>query len=112
MLNRVPLTFGLVLALIAGSSPFPIYDAENVPMAAVFAGWYGHDPVTGECVGELGSTHWKDVPNTGGVRYVPEKGYYCSSDPEVVSWQLEQMEKAGISVLLYDDVEESRSCGN
>ena len=101
MLNRVPLTFGLVLALIAGSSPFPIYDAENVPMAAVFAGWYGHDPVTGECVGELGSTHWNDVPNTGGVRYVPEKGYYCSSDPEVVSWQLEQMEKAGISVLLY-----------
>ena len=27
-----------------------IYDAENVPLAAVFAGWYGHDPVSGECV--------------------------------------------------------------
>ena len=78
-----------------------IHDAENVPLAAVFAGWYGHDPVSGECLGGLGSTHWNDGPNTGGVRYTPEKGYYCSSDPEIVSWQLDQMEKAGISVLLY-----------
>lgn len=78
-----------------------IHDAEDVPLAVVFAGWYGHEPVSGECVGGLGSTHWNDGPNTGGVRYTPEKGYYCSSDPEIVSWQLEQMEKAGISVLLY-----------
>ena len=91
----------LVLPLIACSSSIPIYDAENVPLAAVFAGWYGHDPVSGECIGGLGSTHWNDGPNTGGVRYLPEKDYYCSSDPEVVSWQLDQMEEAGISVLLY-----------
>lgn len=70
-------------------------------MAAVFAGWYGHDPVSGECIGGPGSTHWNDGPNTGGVRYVPEPGYYCSSDPDVVSWQLDQMEKAGITVLVY-----------
>ena len=75
--------------------------AKNVPMAAVFAGWYGHDPVSGECIGGIGSTHWNDGPNTGGVRYVPEVRYYCSSDPKVVAWQLDQMEKAGISVLLY-----------
>jgi len=78
-----------------------IHDAENVSLAAVFAGWYGHDPVSGECIGGLGSTHWNDGPNTGGVRYLPEIEYYCSSDPEVVSWQLEKMEQAGISVLLY-----------
>ena len=90
----------LVLPLIACSSSIPIYDAENVPLAAVFAGWYGHDPVSGECIGGLGSTHWNDGPNTGGVRYVPEMGYYCSSDPKVVSWQLDQMEEAGISFLL------------
>ena len=78
-----------------------IHDAENVPLAAVFAGWYGHDPVSGECLRGLGSTHWNDGPNTAGVRYTPVKGYYCSSDPEIVSWQLDQMEKAGISVLLY-----------
>jgi len=101
MLSRIPIMLVLVLPLIACSSSIPIYDAENVPLAAVFAGWYGHDPVSGECIGGLRSTHWNDGPNTGGVRYVPEKGYYCSSDPEVVSWQLEQMEAAGISVLLY-----------
>ena len=77
------------------------HDAENVPMAAVFAGWYGHDPASGECIGGLGSTHWNDSPNTAGVRYEPEPGYYCSSDPRVVSWQLEKMKEAGISVLLY-----------
>ena len=77
------------------------FDAESVPMATVFAGWYGHDPVSGEWLGGLGSTHWNDSSNTAGVRYVPEKGYYCSSDPESVSWQLDQMEEAGISVLLY-----------
>ena len=104
--------FGLIVACLpAESSPeadgpgvggIPkIYDAENVPLAAVFAGWYGHDQVSGECIGGLGSTHWNDGPNTGGVRYTPERGYYCSSDPEIVSWQLDQMEEAGISVLLY-----------
>ena len=70
-------------------------------MAAVFAGWYGHDPVSGECIGGLGSTHWNDGPNTGGVRYTPEKGYYCSSDRGIVAWQLAKMTEAGISVLLY-----------
>ena len=67
-----------------------IYDAENVPMAAVFAGWYGYDSASGECIGGLGSTHWNGGPNTAGVRYTPGKVYYCSSGPEVISWQLDQ----------------------
>ena len=87
----------IVSAVFAVSCFNPkIYDAEMVPMAAVFAGWYGHDPVSGECIGGLGSTHWNDGPNTGGVRYTPENGYYCSGDPEIVSWQLVQMDDSPI----------------
>jgi len=97
--HKVSRTFRTVMPMLNAAPS--IYDAEIVPLAAVFVGWYGHDPVSGECIGGLGSTHWNDGPNTGGVRYIPEKGYYCSSDPEIVSWQLDQMEKAGITVLLY-----------
>ncbi len=74
---------------------------DQIPLAAVFAGWYGHDAISGECVGGLGSTHWNDSPDTGGVVYTPALGFYCSSDPKVVAWQLDQMQKAGISVILY-----------
>ena len=74
---------------------------DQVPLAAVFAGWYGHDAISGECVGGLGSTHWNDSPETGGVVYTPVLGFYCSSDPKVVAWQLDQMQKAGISVIFY-----------
>ena len=94
----VPLVVGAMFVI---SCATPEDDAENVPLAAVFAGWYGHDPVSGECTGGSGSTHWNDGPNTSGVRYTPEKGYYCSSDPSIVAWQLAKMKEAGISVLLY-----------
>ena len=92
----------MVIAAFAGFYAIPkMFDVEKTPMASVFAGWYGHDPVSGECIGGLGSTHWNDGPNTGGVRYTPEKEFYCSSDPAIVSWQLSKMKEAGISVVLY-----------
>ena len=32
---------------------------------------------------------------------MPYKGFYCSSDPDIVSWQLARMQEAGISLVLY-----------
>lgn len=71
------------------------------PLAAVFAGWYGFNHQSGECEGGIGSTHWNDGPNTGGVVYQPDPGYYCSANPSVIKWQAEQMTRAGIKVLLF-----------
>ena len=100
VLGMVAITVVLAIGLIAvmGHNRSP---EDKVPLAAVFAGWYGHDPISGECVGGLGSTHWNDSPDTGGVVYTPVPGFYCSSDPKIVAWQLDQMQKAGISVILY-----------
>lgn len=75
--------------------------SSGVPLAAVFAGWYGYDPSSGECPGGVGSTHWNDSPDTAGVIHTPYKGFYCSSDPDIISWQLARMQEAGISVVLY-----------
>jgi len=73
----------------------------RVPLAAVFAGWYGYDAGSGECHGGIGSSHWNDSPDSGGVIYTPYQGFYCSSDPDIVSGQLAKMQEAGISVVLY-----------
>ncbi len=68
-------------------------------MAAVFAPWYGYDPLTGNCQGGLGSYHWNNDPNMAGVVDTPERGYYCSADPEVIKWQLAGLERAGVQAL-------------
>ncbi|MHB1134473.1 MAG: hypothetical protein ACYC4L_19040, partial [Chloroflexota bacterium] len=88
---------GQAVALSTAPAADPLPD---VPLAATFVAWYGFDEATGECRGGLGSTHWNNSPNTGGVVYRPELGYYCSADPDVVAWQLDQVEAAGIEVLL------------
>ena len=81
---------------------FPLCHRDDVvPLGVVFGGWYGHDPVTGVCKGGLGTTHWNDSPDTGGVVYTPALGYYCSADATVVAWQLERMQEAGIGVVFY-----------
>lgn len=72
-----------------------------MPLGVVFGGWYGYDPVSGDCTGKMGSTHWNDSPDTGGVVSTPSIGFYCSADPKVVAWQIEMMQEAGISVVLY-----------
>ena len=74
---------------------------SSVPLAAVFAGWYGYEPESGECVGGIGSPHWNDSPDSAGVIYTPYMGFYCSSDPDIVSWQLARMQEAGINVVLF-----------
>lgn len=70
----------------------------DVPLAAMFLSWYGFD-AAGRCTGGLGSFHWNSGPNTAGVIAKPEPGYYCSADSAVVSWQIDQLEKAGVQAL-------------
>ncbi|MFQ5947144.1 MAG: hypothetical protein ACE5NC_13000, partial [Anaerolineae bacterium] len=87
----------LLLALLSCQAP----PSSDPPLATLFAGWYGYDQSSGECLGGLGSYHWNDTPSTAGVVYRPFLGYYCSAAPEVVAWQLEQIQQAGIKVILY-----------
>ncbi len=72
--------------------------AEPLPLAAVFAPWYGYDG-EGNCRGGEGSYHWKNGPAGWGVLDVPERGYYCSADPEIIKWQLDGLERAGVQAL-------------
>jgi hypothetical protein len=90
---------------------------SQVPLGVVFTGWFGFKHDTGEMIGGLGSTHWNDGPDTSGIIHTPYRipgaigpapgnpdvgpSFYCSADPAVVSWQLEKMRQAGVSMLLY-----------
>ena len=59
-----------------------------ITLAAVFAPWYGYDPLTGDCQGGLGSYHWNNDPNMAGVVDTPERGYYCSADHSPLAFGL------------------------
>jgi len=71
---------------------------ERLPLAAVFAPWYGYD-AAGQCKGGMGAYHWNNDPNMAGVVDQPEPGFYCSADPALIRWQLDQLEDAGIQAL-------------
>ena len=85
-------------------------------LGMLFTGWYGFDHGTGEMIGGLGSTHWNDGPDTGGVVHTPYvvpgsigsdlpqwvgPEFYCSADPIIVAYQIEKMKQTGITVLQY-----------
>ena len=46
-----------------------------------------------------GLYHWNNGPAGWGVLDVPERGYYCSSDPDIIKWQLDGLERAGVQAL-------------
>lgn len=110
-MHRVVQAVTLALTLVSAGAcglptlePAPSAPAQrrrDVPLAAIFAGWYGFDPVTGDCLEGIGSTHWNDTPNTGGVVHTPYRGFYCSADPTVVSWQLEWLDRAGVRAVIF-----------
>ena len=77
----------------------PTSTPATTTLAAVFAPWYGYDPATGNCQGGLGSYHWNNDPDMTGVVDVPERGYYCSASPEIIEWQLDGLERAGVQTL-------------
>jgi hypothetical protein len=93
------------VVLTEGCSKAP--PRPGAPLGVLFTGWYGFDHQTGKCIGGLGSTHWNDGPNTGGIVHTPlqqeheASEFYCSADPVRVKYQLDLMEDAGIKVLLY-----------
>jgi hypothetical protein len=100
----------MLAGIAAGCAPLPRRDASPVPedsaarispiLAAVFAPWYGYDPATGACRGGTGSYHWNNDPNMAGVLDTPERGFYCSADPNVIRWQLDGLHRAGVRTLL------------
>jgi hypothetical protein len=47
----------------------------------------------------MGTYHWNNGPNMAGVVDQPEPGFYCSADPAVIHWQLDQIEAAGVQAL-------------
>ena len=68
---------------------------SEVQLGTLIHVWYGFDPNTGESVGGVGSSHWDST-----VVVQPMKGLYTSDDPEVIRWQLNQMQEAGITWVL------------
>ncbi len=74
-------------------------NAAPIALAAVFAPWYGYDPATANCRGGIGSYHWNNDPNMAGGVDTPERGYYCSADPDVIKWQLVGLERAGVQTV-------------
>ncbi|MCX6000877.1 MAG: hypothetical protein NTU41_15210, partial [Chloroflexi bacterium] len=101
-----PLVFGSVVpfdrdrkVLYSFAQPAVTQSPAQVPLAAMFLSWYGFDTATGDCIGGIKSLHWNNTPNTAGVVDTPAVGFYCSNDPKVVSWQIDQLQQAGIQVL-------------
>ncbi len=78
--------------------PAPARPAAALPLAAIFAPWYGY-AVNGNCQGGMGSYHWNNIGDMAGVVDQPERGFYCSADPTVIHWQLDQLEDAGVQAL-------------
>ncbi len=85
---------------LAPSAPTGSPTSPEITLAAVYAPWYGYDSTTGQCQRGLGSYHWNNNPDMSGVLDVPERGYYCSSSAEVIEWQLDALERAGVQTLL------------
>jgi hypothetical protein len=80
------------------ATPAPALPASALPLAAVFAPWYGY-AADGSCQGGVGSYHWNNDPNMAGVVDQPEPDFYCSGDPAIIHWQLDQLADAGVQAL-------------
>jgi hypothetical protein len=76
----------------------PALPASALPLAAVFAPWYGY-AADGKCQGGMGSYHWNNTGDMAGVVDQPEPGFYCSAEPTIIRWQLNQLEAAGVQAL-------------
>ena len=75
---------------------------SNIPLATLF--YVGRGLTTAyEPKGELGTRGWNIIQNDslyeGLVLSKPAIGWYASQNVETIAWQLEQMQRAGISVI-------------
>ncbi|MGP8057021.1 MAG: hypothetical protein ACLP9K_05435 [Nitrososphaerales archaeon] len=91
-----------------GSGLLPPYDngsSRYIPVGAFLYEWYGYNVTSGKWTGGLGTSHWNTTidgvlqPLTI-VKDEPSIGYYASDDNATLAWQLSNMQKAGISVII------------
>jgi hypothetical protein len=83
------------------TAPLP-YEPEGVryiPVGAVLYLWYGYNNNTGTWTGGNGTSHWNDSP-LGKAVDKPSIGWYASDNNATLAWQLANMQKAGISVIV------------
>jgi hypothetical protein len=89
----------------------PPYDSAGnryIPVGAFLYEWYGYNVTSGLWTGGLGTSHWNDTsndvigsgPKINIVKDTPSIGFYASDDNNTLSWQLSNMQKAGISVIV------------
>jgi len=76
-----------------------------IPVGAFLYEWYGYDLTSGLWTGGLGTSHWNTT--IGGVlqpltivKDEPDVGFYASDNNDTLAWQLSNMHKAGISVII------------
>ena len=88
---------------LAASSEVQMTQRSNIPLATLLYLGFGFDKYNYEPVGGLGSRGWNSIQGDalyeGLVISRPEIGWYASKNLETIAWQLEQMQRAGISVI-------------
>ncbi len=76
---------------------------SNIPLATLLYVGFGFHKETHKPIGGLGTRGWNVIQGDslyeGLVISQPEIGWYASMDIETIKWQLEQMKRAGISVI-------------
>lgn len=98
------LACALLVSGCSSGSQAPQGETRKVDLATLWYSWFGFDLNTGQSIGGLGSSHWNtDVGSYGsrvGITDEPKWGFYASDDPVVIARQLQQMMRAGISVVI------------
>ena len=80
------------------------YVPNDVPIATLLYLGFGFDKDTYEPKGGLGTRGWNVIQGDslyeGLVVTRPEIGWYASKDEDTIGWQLAQMQRAGINVIV------------
>ena len=88
---------------LVSPSEVQVTQQSNIPLATLLYLGFGFDKNTYEPVGGLGTRGWNPIQGEtlyeGLVLSRPEIGWYASKNLETIAWQLEQMQRAGISVI-------------
>lgn len=95
----------LAYVLVFNQPPRTSAPLKPVPVGAVLYEWYGYNVTSGKWTGGLGTSHWNAT--IGGVlqpltivKDEPDIGFYASDSNATLAWQLSNMQKAGISVII------------
>lgn len=108
MLSRTLRVGSALLLLCVALSQVPLHTAETQQtpierpqpptLMVIFYLWYGYNETTGTFTGGNGTSHWNDAPERTFLgRPV---SYYSSMDNATLAWQLQTMQRNGISALM------------